>query len=159
MGWFGVEGARGLGVMFLGLAGTAAWAQEAEPGPGSEVAMAAAMPASVPVPGPAPVPEVAPWRRPHLGFMAGTWGTSLPAAKTPRFAVVEVEPEQLPGMAPSRAHHAVRMRAEWPRATLRSMGFAAAECTTQFRMPSSLGRGGGGFSVELHAQVRLACSY
>jgi hypothetical protein len=38
------------------------------------------------------------------------------------------------------------------------MGLATAECTTQFRMPSSLGRGGS-FSVEVKAQMRLACSY
>ena len=158
MGWFGVGGARGLGVMFLGLAAAAAWAQEAESGPGSEVAMASAMPAAASPPAPVPPPEVAPWRRPDPGFVAGTWATSPPAAKTPGFSVVEVEPEQLPGAAPGRPRHALKMRTEWPRAALRSMGFAAAECTTLFRMPSSLGRGGG-FSVEFRAQMRLTCRY
>lgn len=154
MGWFGVAGARRAGVVFLGLAGSAAWAQEAGPGPSSDAVAAAAAPASAPL----RPPGDAPWRLPHPGFTGGTWGTRPPPAVTPRFSVVEVEPERLPGMAPGRAHHAVRMRAEWPRAALRSMGITTAECTTQFRMPSSLGRNGG-FSIEVQAQMRLACSY
>lgn len=158
MRWFGVAGARQVGVVFLGLAGTAAWAQEAEPEPAGEVVATAAAPAGAAASAPARPPEDAPWRLPHPGFTAGTWGPRAPVAATPRLSVVEVEPEQLPGMAPGRAHHAVRMRAEWPRAALRSMGLATAECTTQFRMPSSLGRGGS-FSVEVKAQMRLACSY
>ncbi len=158
MGWFGVGGVRGAGVMFLGLAGAAAWAQEAEPGSAGEIAMTASAGAAAVALAAAKPMDDAPWRQPHPGFMAGTWGTSLQPVQAPRLSVVEIEPERLPGVAPRRAQHAVRMRAEWPRAALRSMGLATAECTTLFRMPSSLGRGGG-FSVELRAQVRLACSY
>lgn len=158
MGWFGVGGVRGAGVMFLGLAGAAAWAQEVEPGSAGEIAMAASAGAAAVSLAAAKPMDDAPWRRPHPGFMAGTWGTSLQPVQAPRLSVVEIEPERLPGVAPRRAQHAVRMRAEWPRAALRSMGLATAECTTLFRMPSSLGRGGS-FSVELRAQVRLACNY
>lgn len=158
MGWFGVAGARRAGMVFLGLMGTTAWAQEAESGPAGDAVIAAAAPAGAAASAPARPPEDAPWRLPHPGFTAGTWGPRAPAAATPRLSVVAVEPDQLPGMAPGRAHHAVRMRAEWPRAALRSMGIATAECTTQFRMPSSLGRGGS-FSIDVQAQLRLACSY
>ncbi len=158
MGWFGSAGARNVGVVFLGLAGTAAWAQEAEPRPPGDAVATAAAPAGEAASAPAQPPQDAPWRLPHPGFTAGTWGTRAPAAATPRLSVVEVEPERLPGMAPGRAHHALRMRAEWPRAALRSMGIATAECTTQFRMPSSLGRGGS-FSIEVQAQLRLSCRY
>lgn len=151
MGWFGAAGASRASVWVLGLAGFAAWGQEA--GPAGD-AVSAAAPAWAPL----RPPGDAPWRLPHAGFAAGGWGTRSAAAVTPRLWVVDIEPERLPGMAPGRARHALRMRAEWPRAALRSMGFSAAECSTQFRMPSSLGRNGG-FSIELQAQMRVACSY
>lgn len=152
MRWFGAPGARRASVVVLGLAGAAAWGQAA--GPAGDAVSAAAAPAWAPLRPPAD----APWRLPHPGFAARSWGTRSAAAVTPRFWVVDVEPERLPGAAQGRARHALRMRAEWPRAALRSMGLSAAECTTQFRMPSSLGRNGG-FSIEVQAQMRVACSY
>lgn len=141
-------------MVLLGVAGAAASAQEAGPASSGDTVATAPVSASAP---PQPAGN-APWRLPHPGFTAGPRGTHPSAPVAPRFSVVAVEPERLPGMAPGRTHHAVRMRAEWPRTALRSLGLATAECTTQFRMPSSLGRNGG-FSIEVQAQMRLACSY
>lgn len=141
-------------MVLLGVAGAAVSAQEAGPASSGDTVSTAAVSASAPP----QAPGDAPWRLPHPGFTAAPRGTHPSATVAPRLSVVAIEPDRRPGMAPGRAHHAVRMRAEWPRAALRSMGIATAECTTQFRMPSSLGRNGR-FSIEVQAQMRLACSY
>lgn len=143
---------RGLGPLLLGLAGTAAVAQELVP-----PAESASRPGTTEE---SPLPE-ATTPRIHY-FRAMTEGTvrEMPAAQAPRLSVVEIEPERVPGeVAPRRSRHALNVRSQWPVAALRSLGIQASECTTQYRMPSALRFNGGNVSLNVSAEVRLACRF
>jgi hypothetical protein len=149
MRWFGVRAAQGLGGLLLCVSGTAALGQAAVP---QVLATSAPLRTNG-------LRDAAPLLPLDLDLGQLRWAGPKREPGQPWLSVVELEPEFHPGLAPRRAHHALKMRAQWPRAALRSMGFDAAECTTQFRMPSSLAPTRGGFSVELRAQLRLACSF
>jgi hypothetical protein len=146
---FGVRAVQGLGGLFLLVSSSAALAQAVVP---QVLSTSAPMRLDF-------LRDTAPPLRLDLDLGELRWTGAKREPGQPRLSVVELEPDFRPGLAPRRAHHALKMRAEWPRAALRSMGFAAAECTTQFRMPSSLAPTRGGLSVELRAQLRLACSF
>lgn len=149
MRWFSGLGAWGLGALLVSVSSSAALAQSAVP-------QILATPAPVRVDG---LRDTGPSLRLDLDLSELRWAGAKREPGQPRLSVVEIEPDFRPGLVPRRAHHALKMRAEWPRAALRSMGLAAAECTTQFRMPSSLAPTRGGFTVDLRAQLRLACSF
>jgi hypothetical protein len=90
------------------------------------------------------------WRRDSLSPSAG------PSLST--LGVVELPPEN--GMANGRRHHAVSIPFDAARQTARRLGIDATQCAVQLRMPTHLARdpvAGGRSTVDVQAQVRLAC--
>lgn len=106
-----------------------------------------------------------------MGSGSRTWthGTALRwSAETaarrdllPALSIVTLPPEQTPGRAPGRAHHALSVRSEMPRQALRSLGLDVTECATRFRMPTRLRQDapGGDTTLDAQAQVSWACRF
>lgn len=63
------------------------------------------------------------------------------------------------GPPPKRSHHALSINAEQPKRWLRGLGLDATDCAARFRMPSKLKRDREGTSVDIAAQLGMACKF
>ncbi|WP_428423255.1 hypothetical protein [Methylibium sp.] len=74
--------------------------------------------------------------------------------------IIELPREVMPGTAgPQRAHHALSVRSEAPQRMLRSIGIEASDCATRFRLPTKLRQDTDGTSIDVRAQIGLACRF
>lgn len=84
---------------------------------------------------------------------------SAPAPLWQRLSVVEVPAQNVPGVPPGRAHHALRIATDAPKPLLRSLGIDASDCGAQFRAPSQVKQARGAVTMDVQAQVRLGCRF
>lgn len=111
-----------------------------------------------------PVATSAAWRAP---LPMASWATreaaewrSRPAASVSRLTVVELPPEGMPGTrGAQRVHHALSIGSAAPQRMLRSIGVEASDCAARFRLPTKLRQENGNTSIDVRAQIGLACRF
>ncbi|MGA0608760.1 hypothetical protein [Caldimonas sp. KR1-144] len=76
-----------------------------------------------------------------------------------RVSVVEMPVDAIPGAPPRRAHHALRIATDAPKAFLRGLGFEPSDCAAQLRAPARMKQERGDTNVDVQAQVRIGCRF